>query len=76
MKKSLQDIKDFFPIGKNFSIIINVDDYTFRELLDMAKMTALVNWKFTFKNAGNLSVAELQQLLTHAENKALTFDFS
>jgi hypothetical protein len=75
MKKSLQDIKELFPIGKNFSLIVNVEDYTFLELLDMAKISGLIGWKFTFKNAAKLSVAELQELLTHADENALTFDF-
>jgi hypothetical protein len=41
----------------------------------MAKISGLIGWKFTFKNAANLIVSELQELLTHADDKALTFDF-
>lgn len=75
MKKSLQDIKDLSKAGKCFHLIVNVEEYTFLELLDMAKISGLIGWKFTFKNAAILSVAELQELLTHADDKALTFDF-
>ena len=75
MKKSLQDIKELSKTGKFFHLILNVEDYNFPELLDMAKISGLIGWKFTFKNAANLSVAELQELLTHASDKALTFHF-
>jgi hypothetical protein len=75
MKKSLQDIKDLSKAGKSFHLILNVEDYTFLELLDMAKISGLIGWKFTFKNAAILSVTELQELLTHANDNALTFDF-
>ena len=75
MKKSLQDIKDLSKVGKSFHLILNVEEYTFPELRDMAKMTALVGWKFTFRNAAKLTVVELQELLTHADDVALTFDF-
>jgi hypothetical protein len=75
MKKSLQDIIDLSKVGKSFHLILNVEDYTFPELLDMAKISGLIGWKFTFKNAANLSVAQLQELLTHADDNALTFDF-
>lgn len=75
MLKSVQDIKDLFSIGKKLSLIINVEDYTFLELLEMAKISGLIGWKFTFKNAGKMSVEELNQLLSHADDGALTFDF-
>ncbi|MEY3844705.1 MAG: hypothetical protein RL293_1127 [Bacteroidota bacterium] len=48
MKKSLQDIKDLSKAGKSFHLILNVEDYTFLELLDMAKISGLIGWKFTF----------------------------
>lgn len=76
MKKSLQDIKDLSKAGKSFHLMLNVEDYTFQELLDMAKISGLIGWKFTFRNAVKLSVEELQELLTHADDAALTFDFS
>jgi hypothetical protein len=75
MKKSLQDIKDLSKAGKSFHLMLNVEDYTFLELLDMAKISGLIGWKFTFRNAAKLSVEELQELLTHADDAALTFDF-
>ena len=75
MKKSLQDIKDLSKAGKSFQLMLNVEDYTFLELLDMAKISGLIGWKFTFRNAVKLSVVELQELLTHADDAALTFDF-
>lgn len=75
MKKSLQDIKDLSKAGKSFHLMLNVEDYTFLELLDMAKISGLIGWKFTFRNAVKLSVEELQELLTHADDAALTFDF-
>lgn len=75
MKKSLQDIKDLSKVGKSFHLILNVEDYTFPELLDMAKISGLIGWKFTIRNAAKLSVVELQELLTHADDAALTFDF-
>lgn len=75
MKKSLQDIKDLSKAGKSFQLMLNVEDYTFLELLDMAKISGLIGWKFTFRNAAKLSVDELQELLTHADDAALTFDF-
>ena len=75
MKKSLQDIKDLSKAGKSFHLILNVEDYTYPELLDMAKISGLIGWKFTFRNAAKLTVVELQELLTHANDAALTFDF-
>ena len=75
MKKSLQDIKDLSLAGKSFHLMLNVEDFTFPELLDLAKISGLIGWKFTFRNAVKLSVVELQELLTHADNAALTFDF-
>ena len=75
MLKSLQDIKDLFSIGKKLSLIINVEDFTFLELLEMAKISGLIGWKFTFKNARKMSVEELNQLISHADDGALTFDF-
>ena len=75
MKKSLQDIKDLSKVGKSFHLILNVEDCTFPELLDMAKISGLIGWKFTFRNAAKLSIVELQELLTHADDAALTFDF-
>jgi hypothetical protein len=75
MKKSLQDIKDLSKAGKSFHLMINVEEYTFSELLDMAKISGLIGWKFTFRNAAKLSIVELQELLTHADDAALIFDF-
>ena len=59
MKKSLQDIKDLSKAGKSFHLILNLEDYTFPELLDMAKISGLFGWKFTFRNAAKLSVVQL-----------------
>lgn len=75
MKKSLQDIKDLSKAGKSFHLMLNVEDYNFLELLDMAKISGLFGWKFTFRNAAKLSILQLQELLTHADDAALTFDF-
>ncbi len=75
MKKSLQEIKDLSKAGKSFHLMLNVEDYTFPELLDLAKISGMIGWKYTFKNAAQLSVLELQELLTHADDAALTFDF-
>jgi hypothetical protein len=74
MKKSLQEIKSLSKIGKRLALIVDVKDYEFAELLDMAKITALLGWNFTFKNAANLSVDELQTLLTHADEDKLIFE--
>jgi hypothetical protein len=41
----------------------------------MAKISGLIGWKFTFNNAAILSVTELQELLTLANDNALTFYF-
>ena len=76
MKKTLQEIKALSKVGKRIALHIDVKDYNFNELLDMAKITALLGWKFTFKNASSLTTDELLELLTHAEEDKLIFDFS
>ena len=76
MKKTLQEIKSLSKVGKRLSLIIDVQDYDISELLDMAKITALLGWTFSFRNAVNLSTNELQELLSHAEEDKLIFDLS
>lgn len=76
MKKSLQEIKELSSVGVKMRLIINVKDYTFKELLDMSKIVGLLGWKFTFVNATILTVEEIKELLSHADNNHLTFDFS
>jgi hypothetical protein len=76
MKKSIQDIKALSKAGKRLNLVIDVCDYTFLELMDLAKITDLLSWHITLKNSTKLSNQELHELLINADQGALTLDFT
>jgi hypothetical protein len=72
MKKSLEEIKDLSKAGNKVDLILNIEDYEFIELLDIAKISGLIGWGITLTNCKKMHNKELIELLKHSED--LIFD--
>ena len=72
MIKTIEEIKSLHEAQNKVSLIINAQDYSFVELVDLARMSDLFGWKITFSDCSQLSAKEMKELIMISED--LMFD--